>query len=237
MATIGLGYVITTFFNEATPITGGPSGLTGLPYLSIGPWDLVRDIDYYYLVWGVTMLTMLVALNVVHSRIGRALRAIHSSDIATQAMGANTGRLKAQIFVLGATMAGLAGSLYAHYVTFVSPTPFGGNTTQVLLVMATVGGMSSVWGAPLGAALVTALTEVLRAIIPKIANRASGEYEVIVFGILLLYVMLRMPQGLVQGIGDAVARWRRRSGKRARGEQVLPSRRRATGIGGQGGTS
>jgi branched-chain amino acid transport system permease protein len=236
MATIGLGYVISAFFNEAAPITGGPSGMAGLPYLSIGPWKLARDIQYYYLAWGAAILTMLLALNIVHSRIGRALRAIHSSDIATRAMGADTARLKAQIFVLSAALAGLAGSLYAHYVTFVNPSPFGGSTTQMLLVMAAVGGMSSVWGAPFGAALVTALTEILRALIPKITNHASGEYEIIVFGLLLLWVMLRMPQGLVQGIGDAFARWQGQWAKRvSRDDPFTPVRRWLTGVGGQGG--
>jgi branched-chain amino acid transport system permease protein len=237
MATIGLSYVISTFFNEASSITGGPSGVSGLPYLSIGSWDLVGDIDYYYLVWGAALLAMLMALNIVHSRIGRALRAIRSSEIATQAMGASTARLKAQIFVLSAALAGLAGSLYAHYVTFVNPSPFGGSTTQMLLVMTAVGGMSSVWGAPFGAALVTALTEILRAIVPKITHHASGEYEIIIFGLLLLYVMLRMPQGLVQGAAEVFARWRERWLERAgRGERSLPARRRLTGAGDQGGT-
>jgi branched-chain amino acid transport system permease protein len=238
MATLGLGYIISTFFNEATAFTGGPSGLTGIPYLSIGGFAFNRDIEYYYLVWGVVALTMFVALSIVHSRIGRALRAIHSSDIATRAMGANTSQLKAQIFVLSAATAGLAGSLYAHYVLFVNPSPFGGQTTQMLLVMAAVGGMSTVWGAPFGAALVTVLTEALRAIVPKITNGATGEYEIIVFGLLLLYIMLRVPQGLVQGLGEVLARWRK--DVPAKGRRKVPgllALRQLIGIGGREGTS
>jgi branched-chain amino acid transport system permease protein len=211
MATLGLGHIFYAVFNEAASLTGGPSGLSGIPYLSIGGWTFDQDVRYYCLVWAAATLSMLLALNIVNSRVGRALRAIRSSEVAAQSMGVDTGRLKAQIFVISAAMAGVAGSLYAHYVTFVNPTPFRGRTTLMLLVMAAVGGMGTIWGAPFGAALLTILTEVLRAVVPKLSDYATGEYEIIAFGLLLILIMLRMPQGLVPWLGTLFTRWRSRS--------------------------
>ena len=236
MATLGLGQIFYIAFNEASSLTGGPSGLTGIPYLSIGGWAFDSDMRYYYLVWGAAALTMLMALNLVHSRVGRALRGVRSSEVAAQAMGADTARLKAQIFVISGATAGLAGSLYAHYVTFLSPTPFKGHTTLMLLVMAAIGGMSTVWGAPFGAAVLTLLTEALRAVAPKLLRHASGEYEIIVFGLFLIVIMLRMPQGLVLGLSELYTRWREHRSTAARlKDTALPPLRRWVGLRGREG--
>lgn len=207
MATLGLGYITYIFFNEAGELTGGPSGLTGVPYLSIGGFIFDQDLEYYYLVWGVAAVALLIALNLVNSRIGRALRAIHSSEVAAQAMGADSARLKIQTFVISGLYAGLAGSLYAHYLTFVNPSPFGFHLSIMLVVMVVVGGLSTVWGAPFGAAVVTLLTEVLRSVVPKLSNHASGEYEIIAFGLLLILILIYMPQGVVQGMAQIYSRW------------------------------
>ncbi|MFC2037058.1 branched-chain amino acid ABC transporter permease [Chloroflexota bacterium] len=203
LATLGLGVIFYIMFNEASTLTGGPSGIAGVPYLAIGSHRQLgivfdQDIETYYLVWGAATVTLLISLNLVNSRLGRALRAIHDSEIATQTLGADTARLKTQIFVIGCVYAGLAGSLYAHYVTFVSPSPFGLHMSLMLLVMAAIGGMGTVWGAPFGAAVVTLLTEFLRSVVPKLSNHASGEYEIIVFGVLLIVIMRWMPEGVVQ---------------------------------------
>ena len=229
LATLGLGLIFYVVFNEATELTGGPSGLAGIPYLSIGSFVFDQDIEYYYLVWGTVAAILFISLNLVNSRIGRALCAIRDSEIAAETMGADTARLKAQIFVISCIYAGLAGSLYAHYVTFVNPSPFGLNTSLMLLVMAAIGGTGSIWGAPLGAAVVTLLTEFLRALVPRLSDHASGEYEIIIFGILLIVIMRWMPEGVVQKVGSY---WHRRLESRntaaswaARDRLLLPLRR------------
>jgi branched-chain amino acid transport system permease protein len=223
MATLGLGYIFYILFNEASSLTGGPSGLTGVPYLSIGGWAFDRDVKYYYLVWGAAAVTLLASLNIVHSRIGRALRAIHGSEVAAQSMGADTARLKAQIFVVSCVYAGLAGSLYAHYLTFVNPSPFTLHFTLMLLVMTAVGGLTTVWGAPFGAAVITLLTEALRTVVPQLLDHASGEHEIIVFGLLLMLIMIYMPQGVVQGLSKIYTRWREGEPVAARpGGKALP---------------
>jgi branched-chain amino acid transport system permease protein len=205
-ATLGFGIIVYTVFNESVTITGGPSGMSGIPYLSIGDWIFDRDLEYYYLVWGAVFIVILSSLNLVRSRMGRALRAIHSSEIAAQSIGVNISRLKAIVFAISAVYAGLAGSLYAHYLTFVNPSPFGFHLSIMLLVTAVVGGLGTVWGAPVGAAIITLLTEVLRSVIPKFTNHASGEYEIIAFGILLMLVMIFLPQGVVPSCSEILQR-------------------------------
>lgn len=207
MATLGFGYIIYIFFNQAMSLTGGPSGVTGVPYLSIAGWAFDRDIEYYYLVWVVAATVLLTSLNIINSRVGRALQAIHGSEVAAQSLGADTARLKAQVFVISAVYAGLAGSLYAHYVTFVNPSPFGFHKSVMLVVMAAVGGLATVWGAPFGAAVMTLLSEALRAVVPRLLDHASGEHEIIAFGLILILVMILMPQGVVRALADVYTRW------------------------------
>ena len=196
MATLALGIIIYLGFVEFRDLTGGPSGLPGVPRLRLGPWTLTRDVHYFYVAWAMAFGVLLVSRNIVRSRVGRALRAIHGSEVAAEMVGVDTARYKLQVFVVSAVYASLAGSLYAHYLSLVSPTPFGFIASVELLVMAAVGGMASIWGAPLGAAAVTFLAEGIRALMPRLLSYASGEHEVVAYGALLVLIMIFMPQGL-----------------------------------------
>jgi len=202
MATLGLGIIIYIVFNETVDITGGPSGLSGIPNLSIGAVTFDTDIKNYYLIWGVTLGVVLLAINLANSRVGRALRAIHDSEVAARVMGVNARLLKVQIFALSAVISSLAGSLYAHTMTFVSPASFGFNFSVELLTMVVIGGLGSVYGSFLGAALLTLLPEFLR---------AAHDYDIIIYGALLMLMVMFMPGGLVRGIPDLikkVLKWR-----------------------------
>jgi branched-chain amino acid transport system permease protein len=173
------------------------------------------DLKRYYLVLVAVVAVLLVAWNVVHSRVGRALRSIHGSEIAAETLGVDTTRYKLQIFALSAAFASLAGSLYAHHLRLVSPSPFGFIGSVEFLVMAAVGGLASVWGAPFGAAAITLLAEAIRRIVPHLLRYASGEHEVIAYGVLLMVIMIFMPEGLVSGTADLLRR--RRARVRGRG--------------------
>lgn len=212
MATLALGIIIYLAFVELRDLTGGPSGLPGVPRLTVGPWTLTRDVHYYYVAWAMVFGVLLVSRNIVRSRVGRALRAIHGSEVAAETLGVDTAAYKLQVFVLSAVYASLAGSLYAHYLSLVSPTPFGFIASVELLVMAAVGGMASIWGAPFGAATVTLLAEGIRALMPRFLAHASGEHEVIAYGALLVAIMVFMPEGLTVGTVAALRRLRARIG-------------------------
>ena len=191
MATLGLGIIMYIVFNEAVSYTGGPSGLSGIPNLSIYGYIFDNDIKNYYLIWGITLLVILLSLNLVHSRIGRALRSIHDSEVAARVMGVNARLLKVQIFALSASFSAIAGSLYAHTMSFIAPASFGFNFSIELVTMVIIGGLASVYGSLLGAVLLTLLPEVLR---------AFQDYDIIVYGLLLILITMFMPGGLIKGI-------------------------------------
>ena len=214
LATLGLGMIIHVVFVEEVDLTGGPSGLSqSIPYLSIGKILLNTDFKYYFLVWAVALTAIILANNVVHSRIGRALRSIHGSEFAAQSLGVDTGKFKLQVFALSAIYASVAGSLYAHYITFISPSPFGMMTSIQFVVMAVVGGLASVWGPIFGVAAVTILTEALKTIIPQLMPQAGGEYEIVIFGVLLVVIMIFLPEGLTSGMVNLYEGWRYRKEK------------------------
>jgi len=206
MGTLGFGLIVYTVFNEATGLTGGPSGLTGIPKLSIAGWTPASDRETYYLVWAVVLALFLAAQNLVGSRIGRALRAIHASETAAAALGVDTQRYKTAVFVLSAGYAAVAGVLYAHYVTFVSPGSFGFHASVQLVTMVVVGGMTSLGGAVAGALFLTVLPEALRAI---------EDYDILIYGALLILCMMFLPGGLAEG-AERAARWIRASCRRPR---------------------
>jgi branched-chain amino acid transport system permease protein len=191
MATLGLGIIIYIVFNEAIDYTGGPSGLSGIPSLSIAGTTFDTDLKNYYLIWTFTLLSMGLALNLVNSRIGRALRAIHDSEVAARVLGVNARLLKVQIFALSAGLSAVAGSLYAHTMTFVAPASFGFNFSVELVTMVIIGGLASIYGSLLGAALLTILPELLR---------TFQDYDIIVYGTLLIVMTMYMPGGLVKGV-------------------------------------
>jgi len=196
MATLGFGIIVFYVEVNWTALTGGPSGLTGIPPLSLGGFRFDRDARFFYVVWGWALLLLALALNLADSRIGRALRAIHGGELGAQMAGVNTTRIKLQIFVVSAVYTAIAGSLYAHYLTFINPSPFGFGYSIELLVMVVLGGLTSPWGAFLGAGTVTVLTELLRAITPRLMGRTQAEYEIVLFGLLLMGFMIFMPKGL-----------------------------------------
>lgn len=191
MATLAFGYIVFIVFNQASSLTGGPSGFGQIPRFRLGNFLLRSDVHYYYLVWTLVIVVLLVSLNIIHSRVGRALRSIHEGELTANIMGVNTAKYKIQVFVLSAVYASLAGSLYAHFITFLNPTPFGFHFSIVLVAMVAVGGMASVWGAMIGAALLTILPEYLR---------AFHDYDILIYGSILLVIMMFLPQGLFAGI-------------------------------------
>jgi branched-chain amino acid transport system permease protein len=148
------------------------------------------------------------ALNVVNSRVGRALRAIHGSEVAASVAGVDIARHKVQILVVSAMMASLAGSLYAHFQALVAPRPFHFVASVELVCMAAVGGLASIWGAPFGVASIFVIKEVLRARMQDWLRGAGGEHELIAYGVILILIMIFMPQGLVRGLTEAYGRWR-----------------------------
>jgi len=192
MATLGFGVIVNLILVEAIGLTGGHSGLVGIPGLSLAGFQLDTNLRFYFLAWAFTLATIILARNLVDSRVGRALRAIHGSETAANTLGVNTPQFKLQVFVLSAALAAVAGTLRAHFVKFLSPEPFNWATSIALVVMVVIGGMGNVWGAILGAAAVTIVQEALR---------AFRDYDILVFGFLLVVAAMFFPSGLVGLLG------------------------------------
>jgi branched-chain amino acid transport system permease protein len=202
MATLGFGVIVHIILSEEVAWTGGPSGMADIPGLSIEGIKLTSEIAYYYLVWAVVFLALLFCFLVLHSRVGRALRAIHQEETAAEAMGVPTARLKVQIFVLSAVLAALAGSLYTHYVTFLNPGSFSLMWSIRFMLMVMVGGMQSLWGALLGSILMT--------FVGNEWLQVFADFEILAYGGILLAVALFLPKGLVslikKGLGAGKVR-------------------------------
>ena len=202
MGTLGFGMIVFIVFREWGSLTGGASGFVGIPPLAVWGIDLGDPQRFFFLVWTLVLGFMIICRRLIGSRVGRALRAIHDSEQAARAVGVDTHRFKLQVFVMSAVMAALAGFLYAHLIGFISPESFNFMVSVRLVTMVVIGGMASVWGALLGAGLLTLLPEWLH---------AFADFEMIVYGAILIGVMIFLPQGLTRGLVDAYERLRRRT--------------------------
>ncbi len=197
MATLGFGVIVYYVLVNWASVTGGPSGLGGIPPLAVAGIALATDARMLWLAWAVLLLALGLCGNLIDSRIGRALRAVHGSEAAAAALGVDVARVKLAVFALAAGLTALAGSLYAHYLTFINPSPFGFAYSVELVVMVVLGGVASLWGAVLGAAVLVVLVEALRAALPALAlTHGAAEYEIVVFVLLLMLVMIFLPGGL-----------------------------------------
>jgi len=219
MGTLGVGLIIFVLFREGGTFTGAADGVGSVPRLAIASFEIWPRDRFYFLVWAVALVVMWLSLNIVNSRVGRGLRAIEGSELAAQTMGVDIEKFKLQVFVLSTVYASVAGSLYAHYQTLVNPTPFGFVGSLDLVIMAALGGLASIWGAPFGVAIIYVIKEVLRARLSSLLRGAGGEHEIIIFGILLVLIMIFMPQGLSYAAGRAFA-WLRNLGRREGRNQV-----------------
>ena len=200
MATLGLVLVVYVLFRELTEYTGGPDGMAGIPYLSIGGIAFKNSMMKYFLVWFFCLVALLISQNIIRSRTGRALRAIHGSEPAAESVGIDLSRYKIKIFVLSAVYASIAGSLFVHTFRSVNPQPFGFMASVMIVTMAVVGGLASIWGALFGTAVVRILSN-------EVLLRFGG-LDIIVYGLVLMLVMIFVPQGLFVGMRDAFERWR-----------------------------
>lgn len=210
MGTLALGVVVNIGLREWKGVTGGPSGLAGITHLSVLGVTIDGDLSYFYAVWAVTAAAVVISLNVVDSRFGRSLRAIRASEAAAESVGVDVGRAKLLVFVLAAVYASLAGSLYAHYMTFISPLAFDLDMSVRLVLMAAVGGLASIWGAPFGAATVVLLSLVLREAAEAWFPSIGGEYQSVAYGLLLVMIMVFMPEGVtVSGVAAVKQVWHR----------------------------
>jgi len=206
---------------------GRNDGISAIPPLRLGELALTSSRSYFVVVWVAVAAVLLLTRNLLDSRVGRAIRALRGGTAAAASFGVNLPGTRVLAFTYAAMLAGLAGWLYAHMQRSVNPTPFGLNAGIEYLLMAVVGGAGSMWGALLGAGLVTAVNDQLQNILPWLLGH-QGNYETIVFGILLVVVLQTSPEGIwphVRGLfGPARPRTRQVADAAALPVRTLPGR-------------
>src|SRR4029450_13590653 len=189
LATIAWGTSLFFLFGNLEYL-GGHTGLTGIPALELFGFELKDERYYCFLIWAITIAALWATANLLDSRPGRAIRALRGQLDMVEAFGVDAARLKSVVFVYAALLACISGWLYAHLQRFVNPTPFSLPQGIEYLFMAVIGGAGSVWGAVIGATLITLSKQVLQDWLPALLGR-SGNFEMIVFGILMIIVLQR----------------------------------------------
>ena len=208
MATLAFSEIAAVMFVQEIDITGGPTGITHVPPPAFFGFALDTPERYFYLVWIIVLGVVVFSHNLIESKYGRALRAISDNEMAAGAMGINVAAMKSLMFVLSAVYAGIGGSLYAHFVTFVSPDPFSVSLSVLLVIMVAVGGVKSLWGAVLGAIFITVLPSFLG---------TYKQYAMLVYGIVLVLALMFMPDGIAGLVTSLVRRINRGLGAGAEG--------------------
>ena len=194
LATLALAVIGQVLFLEWDWLTGGTLGIGGLPKLSLLGWQLNTPQRFYYLVWPIAALVMWLNYNLIHSRNGLAMRAMRDAPDAAAVAGVEIHPLKVQMFMLSAILGSLAGSLFAHYVGFISVDSFGIDRSINFLLLAVLGGVNTTWGPALGALFVT--------LVPELLSR-FGEIHAVLFAVTLVIAVVYLPQGL----GGAIEQW------------------------------
>lgn len=199
MATLGMGVIISIIIGTEDKFTGGPDGMS-VPALSLFGQALAGEHLWYWLMAFTLVAVVALALNLIESPIGRALRALNGSEVGARVCGIDATRAKVGIFVLSAVFASFAGSLMAHYSGFITPGKASFFHSIELVAMVVFGGMSSTFGAVIGAAALTLLPQLLTVL---------KEYEMVVFGAVMVITMIFFPRGFLPSLMLLLGRLRK----------------------------
>jgi branched-chain amino acid transport system permease protein len=227
LAALGLGWVTLRMSGHFLPLAtiawglslfyllgnldflGKYDGLLGIPAITFFGTTLNTGRSFFYLLWAIVLAAALAVTHLLDSRVGRAIRAVKGGTTMAEAMGVNTFRVKVTAFVLAALLASVSGWLFAHFQRTVNPSPFGLNMGIEYLFMAVLGGVGHVWGALVGAGVVQILKDQLQVWLPKLMG-TSGNYEIIVFGVLLVLMLQYARDGIFAFVEGWLPRVRRK---------------------------
>lgn len=213
MATLAFGYIVQIGITEWESVTGGANGMISIPQMTFFGDS---ELSMYFLIWGIVTCVLLFSLNLLNSRVGRAFRAIHKSEIAATSMGIDVRKFKLNAFVVSGMFAGISGGLYAHYMGILDPQPFGLHESIKFLTMVVIGGMTSIWGALIGTILIGFISEGL-ILLSEVVPGLQGDVDTIVFGAILVLIIMFMPEGLVPRIR---ASYERAQAKKAKAKEA-----------------
>jgi len=194
LGTIAWGISLYYFFSTIEGL-GGHSGISNIPSIEIAGFALDTTNKMFYLIWLIVFVALILSKNLLNSREGRAIRALKGGQVMAESMGVNTFRSKMVVFVISSIFASISGWLYAHNQSFINPTPFGLQMGIDYLFMALLGGVGSIWGAIIGSGIFTMLRQWLQDLMPVLFGN-DGQYETIIFGLMIVLLMQKAPAGL-----------------------------------------
>jgi branched-chain amino acid transport system permease protein len=194
--TLAFGILVEGLANGLS-ITGGPSGIGGIPPITVGSFQFDTDSSFYYLIWIIVGVALVLTANLVRSNRGRILRAMHGDQVGARSLGLHVTRAKVVVFAISACMASIAGSLYADYFRYLSPDQVGSAESLQLITMLVIGGMGTLFGPLIGVALLTYL---------PIAFQPLANYSTLVTGVLLIAFLRYLPAGLWGGVLEVTTR-------------------------------
>jgi branched-chain amino acid transport system permease protein len=206
VVTICFGLMVQLALTNLESITGGARGIYGIPRPAIAGFAFSTPQSFYYLILFFALLTIFSSLRLLRSRFGRAFLSVRENELAAETVGIRTTYYKILAFAVSSFYAGLAGSLYAHYVSYINPDAFTFGTSIDVLVMIVIGGLGNVWGSVIGAIVISLLPEYLR---------FMQQYYRAVFGIGLIFMMVFMRSGIVSTLQKIP--WARSSSSRVGG--------------------
>jgi branched-chain amino acid transport system permease protein len=198
ITTLAFGILVEGVAN-GLGITGGPSGIAGIPPFAVAGFAFDSDSRFFYLIWGLVAVALIMSANFVRSNRGRILRAMHGDQTGARALGLHVTRAKISVFVISACMASVAGSLYASYFRYLSPDQVGSSESLQLITMLVIGGMGTLFGPLIGVALLTYL---------PLVSQSAASYSMLLTGALLVLFLRYLPVGLWGGVLEGV--WRAR---------------------------
>ena len=193
LVTISFAGVISLVSINWMQLTNGPLGLPGVPPPTLGPWTLRTKTTYWYLVLTAAAVAYLICRRLIYSRIGRAFVALRENEPLAESVGIDGTRYLVLAAVVSAAMAGVGGSLYAHYTRFVSPEVFLFSYTVTMVIMVIAGGQGTLAGPMVGALLFTALPEALR-------EAVAWQWQMLAYGLVLILCVFFLPRGIVPSL-------------------------------------
>jgi branched-chain amino acid transport system permease protein len=196
ITTLAFGILVEGLANGLS-ITGGPSGIGGIPPFSVGSFSFDTDTRFFYLIWALVAVALIGVANFVRSNRGRILRAMHGDQAGARSLGLHITRAKISVFVISACLASIAGSLYASYFRYLSPDQVGSSESLQLITMLVIGGMGTLFGPLIGVALLTYL---------PLESQSIANYSMLLTGVLLVLFLRYLPAGIWGGVLEVINR-------------------------------
>lgn len=193
IATLSFTIIVEVLVKEMAWLTGGLQGLSSIPSISIGGWVIDSDYRFYFVAWPITMLLLLFSFNLVDSRMGRIFKAIKENEDIARQFGADVKAYKIKLFIVSSVYASIAGSLYAHFITFISPVTGSIMFAIDIIMVLAFGGFTLLWGAMIGVVSLTFLNEYLT---------IFADFKRAIYGLALVIIILFFPNGLLLGLRD-----------------------------------